>query len=345
MRSPAQELARTPAVYPQKLDLLQDRVLLISMAEGDYRAASFLDDRILSPSTRGSWQTLADFTLAARQIDNVRPLHFIFHSGHVGSTLISRLLDEAGHILPLREPLPLRTLAELNDALRSPESLLGPGQFDETFQAFLRCWGRGFDDTQAVVLKCTSATARLASELLLALPPARAIYLNLQVEPYLATLLAGANAMGDLRGHAQERLRRLHGFLAQDVLTLHKLSAGELAAMSWLAERITQRQVETRYSDRVLSIDFDAFLANMESLMSRIVDHFALDTPAEYVKGIAQSPVLSRYSKAPEQFAYSPQHRREILERARREHALEIQRAISLLDGLGKQFPAVADVL
>ena len=52
-----------------------------------------------------------------------RAVHFIFHTGHVGSTLVSRLLDETGDVLSLREPLPLRTLADAMDVLTLPESL------------------------------------------------------------------------------------------------------------------------------------------------------------------------------------------------------------------------------
>ena len=50
------------------------------------------------------------------------PIHFIFHSGHVGSTLLSRLLEEVPSQLGLREPLPLRSLAELHDRSRRDSS-------------------------------------------------------------------------------------------------------------------------------------------------------------------------------------------------------------------------------
>ncbi len=49
--SPA--LLPAPVLYPQKYDTAHDAVLLVEMSEAGYRAASFLDDRILTPATRG----------------------------------------------------------------------------------------------------------------------------------------------------------------------------------------------------------------------------------------------------------------------------------------------------
>src|SRR6185295_10280597 len=120
----------SPDAYPQAVDLVRGLVLVIRMDARAYRAASFLDDRILGPSTEGTWIPGAAVTQAARQVAAARPLHFIFHTGHVGSTLLSRLLEEAGTVLGLREPLPLRTLADAYDVLGKPESLLGSPQFE-----------------------------------------------------------------------------------------------------------------------------------------------------------------------------------------------------------------------
>jgi hypothetical protein len=128
---------------------------------------------------------------AGQLVDGMRPLHCIFHTGHVGSTLVSRLLDETGQVLSLREPLPLRTLAEAHDVLHAPESLLGPQPFDRWLETRLRLWGRGYAATRAVVVKATSSAARLAPVLLERSAGSRAIYLSLRAEPALATRSRG----------------------------------------------------------------------------------------------------------------------------------------------------------
>lgn len=191
----------SPDAYPQKIDLVRGLVLVIRLEANAYRAASFLDDRILGPSTQGAWLPVAGVTEAVRRIADPRPLHFIFHTGHVGSTLVSRLLDETGIVLPLREPLALRSLAEAYDVLAQPESLLSEAQFGNLLDMLLRLWARGYEWTRAVVVKATSSAGRVAIPLPESRPQSRAICLNLGAEPYLATLLAGQNSAEDLRGH------------------------------------------------------------------------------------------------------------------------------------------------
>src|SRR5258708_7343679 len=100
-------LPLSPDVYPQKIDLVRETALLIEFGAEAYRSSSFLDDRILAPSTKGSVVPLARLSDVCGAVANSRPLHFVFHTGHVGSTLVSRLLDDSGAVLSLREPLPL----------------------------------------------------------------------------------------------------------------------------------------------------------------------------------------------------------------------------------------------
>src|SRR5262245_59861970 len=156
----------SPDSYPLKLDLVRRQALAIRLDAGAYRAASFLDDRILTPATQGTWFSLARVADAAARVADPRPLHFVFHAGHVGSTLVSRLIDETGIVLGLRETLPLRTLAEARDVLGDPESLLSRAEFESALGAFLRLWSRGYDGTRAVVLKATSSAGSLAATLL-----------------------------------------------------------------------------------------------------------------------------------------------------------------------------------
>lgn len=325
-------------LYPFKIDLARGRVLQIEMDFAAFRAASFLDDRILTSTTRGGWVALQGLPESAATSADSRPLHFIFHTGHVGSTLVSRLLDETGRVLSLREPLPLRTLAAAQDALqgRSPDGapLLTQAQLDALIALFLRLWSRGYAATEAVILKATSSTARLAPALLTAAPDSKAIYLNLRAEPYLATLLAGENSPIDLRGHAPERLGRLAAQGLSPLPRLESLSLGELAALSWLAETLTQREVLARYPARVLAIDFDAFLADVPGHLQRIRAHFAVPQDPAFLARAAQSPVLTRYSKAPEH-PYDPALRAAVLQDSRRAHRDEILKGLRLLEGLG----------
>src|SRR5476649_1426032 len=204
------ELAGSASLYVQQLDANREALFLVRLEPSQYRAASFLDDRILDGAVTVGWVPYAPIEAVARHIVPL-PLHFIFHAGHVGSTLLSRLLDEVPGVLGLREPLPLRSLAEMNDSAGAAP--LSAGRVLNLLQFM---WSRGFADTQTGIVKATSTAGRIAPEVVEAATGARAVYLNLRAEPYIATLLSGANTVSDLEGHTTERLARLKRILGVD---------------------------------------------------------------------------------------------------------------------------------
>lgn len=334
----------SPDAYPQKIDLVSRRVLIIRLDASAYRSASFLDDRILGPGVEGAWLPGDRVADAARRVTGSRPLHFIFHTGHVGSTLVSRLLDDTREVLPLREPLPFRTLADAFDVLAEPESLLSDAQFEAWLGMMTGLWARGYDWTRAVIVKATSSAGRAAIPVLNFRPESRAIYMNVRLEPYLATLLAGQNSAIDLRGHGPGRLRRLRTLCAAPITPLHRLSIGELAALSWLVETAAQQDALRHFPERVIAVDFDAFLAAVAEGMDRILAHFCLPREAGFLASAASSPTLGRYSKAPEQ-AFSPATRSQQLRESRRQHAAELHKGRSWLERMARQDAAVAAII
>ena len=337
-------LSASPDAYPQKIDLIGLNVLVIEFNESAYRGASFLDDRVFGATTKGAWLPVDRVAEAARVVVTPRPLHFIFHTGHVGSTLVSRLLDQTGAVLPLREPLPLRTLADASDGLARLDSLVNDTRFAQILAMFMQLWARGYEATRAVVIKATSSAGRLAGRILAAGDRSRAIYLNLRLEPYLATLLAGRNSPVDLRGHGPERIRRLQSRSAAPFAPLHALSIGELAAMSWLVESWTQRDAMQRFPARILAIDFEAFLASPDEDMRRITAHFELPVDERYYSEVGTGPAMTRYSKAPE-YPYTPAIRGQVLDDSRRHNREEIRKGIVWLERMARVDNAIAELV
>lgn len=338
-------LPRSPDVYPQKIDVVSMSVLLLDLNSRIYRAASFLDDRILNPQLKGAWVPIDRVISIADSVAGSRPLHFIFHTGHVGSTLVSRLLDETGRVLSLREPLPLRTFAEIHDSLGAVDSLVNEQQFDLMLGSFMRLWSRSYGPEQNVVVKATSSAGRLAVPILARDERCRAVYLNLRPEPYLAALLAGENSIFDLRGHGPERMRRLQSHLSSPSAgRLHEMSPGQLAALSWLAETWSQLNASRRYGERVLTVDFDVFLTRLEESLERIMTYFGLSGDAGRAGDLARSPVLTRYSKAPE-YPYTPSDRARMLQESRSRNRGEIGKGMDWLERLAKSDGAVAELI
>lgn len=338
-------LADNPLIYPQNLDFLREAILFLRLEPGALQAASFLDDRILNPQLDGRWVKFAELDPLLADARSARPLHFIFHSGHVGSTLISRLVESAGATIALREPLGLRALATAWDDRDASHALIGAQRLDTLLYWHLALWGRGFADTRAVVLKATSSAGRMCAPVLAALPEARALYLNLAAEPYLATLLAGENNYLDLRGMSAERYRRLTMLAdAQPPAPLHTLSLGEIAALTWLTEKLTQFAAQDQIGSRILTMDFDTFLTDPVSETQRIFKHFNLSASPDFFAGVPSSDVLKHYSKAPEH-GYTPQFRAQILNQARAQHGSEIAKGLAWLDRMAALSPTAADAL
>jgi hypothetical protein len=336
-----QDIWAGPDLFAHKLDLVAETLLLVRLSREVFAQASFLDDRIITPQTQGNWYKLSsiDATLAGGA--GARPLHFIFHAGHVGSTLLSRLIEPAS-VLALREPLPLRTLADLQDDIGAAPALPNEAVLDRLLRMQILLWSRGYSDTKAVVVKATSAAARLAPQLLSRAPGAQAIYLYLAAEPYLATLLAGANSPIDLRGMAQERYRRLYRLAARDPdQPLHTLSLGELAAMTWCAEMLTRQSLVEAAPERVLCLDFEALLAAPAPALTAAFEHLRLPPPSGYLERIEQAPIWGRYAKAPEA-PYSPRVRAEILADSRTRNREEIGKGLAWIERLARHAPAAA---
>jgi len=333
-----------PSLFPQNLDLARGALLVLLLDEPAFRAASFLDDRILSPQLQGRWVGFEEVADRRPPMPPQRPLHFIFHTGHVGSTLVSRLLDEIDGVLGLREPMALRVLAAAAADLDAPHALVGPAEWASLLDLLLACWGRGYADTGSIVVKATSSASTCCEAIAQALPATRAILLNLQPEPYLATLLAGQNTPLDLRGQAQERMRRLLRIAPSPEKPLHALSLGEIAAMTWTVETLTHRAAERRFGERMLRIDFDAFLAAPDIVLRKICAHFQMAVPDDRFARVRSSATLTRYSKAPEH-SYSPDLRREVLTASRMQNAAEIRRGMGWIEAFARRYPEHASAL
>lgn len=337
-------LLRDPSLYPQNLSIPRRQFLLVRLSRPSLSAASFLDDRILGPEIDGRWIGLDEVEALLDGAKPARPLHFIFHSGHVGSTLISRLLDEVGGTLGLREPLPLRVLAEIFDEPGAAHALTSEPEAQRLLRWCCLLWSRGYADTAASVVKATSSAGRLSAPLLRIMPSACAVFVNVKAEAYLATLLAGENSPIDLRGHGSERHKRLARLGSPAPAPLHAMSLGELAALTWLAETLTQRRAQVDFGARMLTVDFDEFLAAPQSALRTICAHYGLSAAEAALARVEESPVLQRYSKAPEH-PYTPTMRQEILADSRKRNAEDISKGLAWLDEMARRFPVVVDAL
>ncbi len=335
------EVATSPELHLHQLDLVQQNGLFVRMPAGAYRAASFLDGRSFSQETQGGWIPFQQIHQSLLQgNDTAAPLNFIFHMGHTGSTLVSRLLDETGVVQSLREPLVLRDLAVMNDRKSDTDHLLSPREVESWTEVLLRLWSRRRNDRRCAIVKATSSAARVGETLMQARPESNAVYLSMAAEPYLAVILGGPSSLADIRGHAEERMRRLTRFVGYAPQPLHELTAGEMVAASWVCEALTRERIRQAVGGRLLRMDFDDFLLDLPGNIRTLCLHFRLPSGDEVVNRIANSPTLGKYAKAPEH-DYSSRLRADVIGESRQRNQGEIQRGLDWIRRLAEEHAAV----
>jgi len=306
-------LTESPVLFPLTLNAAGDLVQFINLNEPSYQSISFLDHRILQPSTPTAVIPWPELIEAA----NLIPLRcdFIFHISHAGSTLYSRLLGAHSAIFSLREPGILRTLGQWNHLDHLP--------------TFLRLWSRTFRPTQTALIKATSFVSEMGPQILNLVPDARAILMYVPPATFLRALLDGS--MSDIDSQAEARLRRIqkHGSLHDTAIS--QLSPGERVAMSWLAEMLSLTGIATQFPNRALWVNFDAFLKSPHAMLTEAFVHLGIETD---VTPILESDIMRHYAKKPE-VIYDANFRFQLLERSNQLYGSEIEKGLAWLDAKG----------
>jgi hypothetical protein len=331
MNALTETLARSPELFPHSLEPRTGTVSLIRLSEAEYRKAAFLDDRILTPLTLAraiAWPQLDSAVAGSKLAETCR---FIFHIGHVGSTLLSRLLGVHSQVFSLREPLILRTLAQMQ-----------PKEFEPYLPALLKLWSRTFAADQRALVKVTSFASELAGSVLARPYRPRAIFMFAPAEIYLATILGGPNSRQESRALAPSRLARLRRRLGTEEISA--ASEGEAIALGWACEMTALAAARPGTSDQVHWLDFDGFLAHPQTTLAACFSHFGIATSEGQIREILAGPDMRTYSKAQE-YDYDAKLRADVLNQARAEHGAEIKRGLAWLERAAKEFSAMEEVL
>lgn len=327
MTSAVDALLRDPAYLPFRLDPLLRRVLWLRL-DADARArAAFLDERAMPASPQGGWTPL---DALARLPAPARPAQAIFHIGHCGSTLLSRVLEAAPAVQALREPLPLRTLAEAWPRRGAFDAAFSVDGAHGALVGAWSAWSRALAPATHVVVKATRRCNGLAAPLLEAFPTLRVVLLDMPLAPWLATLFKSEASLADALAPAGERLALLHAHGLAAGATVHGLPAPAACALGWLAEQLRFDDLASGpHASRVLRVDFEALLARPGEGVEAVADHLGL--PAGTGTAALASPHWGRYSKAPEH-GYRPDDRRHDLALALHRFAGEVQAGVDAVE-------------
>jgi hypothetical protein len=324
----AEEIARDARWLAQALDPSSGMVRLIAMDREAYRAASFLDDRILQQPVDAQvlpWPEVE----AAVAGDLRQDARWIFHIGHVGSTLVSRLLGELNGVLAVREPRLLRDLA------------LSPAEVRRAYvETAPKLMSRTFSSDDIVCVKATSFVSEIAPELV----PAgeRALMMYATPRNYIGSILAGENSVQELRMLAPSRAERL----SRRVSSLGAAhSDAELAAIAWACEMTALEAAADAMPDRRVEwADFDRMLDDMPAALARIAGFLGLEADEAQLDAIATGPLMRRYSKAME-YDYSAGLRRDLIDGAASTQRQSIDGALAMLRSAAEKSPILARAL
>ncbi len=312
----------------QAIDPRAGLIRLVRMDEGAYRGASFLDDRMLGAGIEARLGLLAEALEQASHTgrDDAR---WIFHIGHVGSTLIARLLGELDNIISLREPRSLRDLIFVPSDARA-----------DAAAGLRRLMSRTFRPEQFALVKATSFVSELAPLLAQGAP---SLFLFATPQNYVAGILAGENSVKELAALHEVRAERLRGRGIE--LSGYDQSNAHRGAVAWACEMTSlEAACDALGEPSVLWADFDVMLNDMEKWLGRCASHFGFTAPPEKLGELVAGPLMRRYSKALE-YDYSPSLRAELLGEAAALHRAEIADALSMLREDAGRVPMLARAL
>ncbi len=314
------EIARDARWLAQAMDTNAGAARLVAMTPASYAQASFLDDRLLQGPHEAHVVAWSLITQAAGQITAPDP-RWIFHIGHVGSTLVARLLGELPQVLAVREPRLLRDLVEAPQLAPTARRM-----FARTFEA------------QAAVVKATSFVSEIAPALIGA--TGSALFMTASPANYIATILSGENSVEELQALSQSRAQRM----AARVPILSEIRhLADLAAMAWACEATALEAAAMDLPEASIHwLDFDRWLESLD--LGPIAEALALPASAEALTALSSSPLLMRYSKALDH-EFTPSLRAEIIADCGDHYRAEIGEALAMLRQAAASSPLLAQAL
>jgi hypothetical protein len=323
-----EEVARDATWLAQALDPSAGQVRLVAMDRDNYRAASFLDDRLMQQPIDAQvvpWPHIEVAVAGELRAD----ARWIFHIGHVGSTLVSRLVGEIEGVLAIREPRLLRDL-----------TISPPGVRQGYLAAIPKLMSRTFDEREIACIKATSFASEIAPQLV---PSGeRALFMHANPRNYVASILAGENSVGELHALADFRAQRLG---MRGISLPVPRNDADLAATAWTCEMTAlEAAAETMMDREIAWLDFDAMLQDTGGELARISAFFGFAASEDRLNEIAGGPLMARYSKNPS-YDYSPKLRRELIEQELRLRGREIDGALAMLRAAAEKSPQLARVL
>lgn len=279
MRSNRDEIIRDAAWYLFDLNIELEKFRLLRLNEDFFRATPFLDARILSSESRFVLDDLSNLSNLFPPVNASNSGRiYIFHIGHCGSTLLSRALSLSMDMLPLREPVPLKMLADLLRDLHQATSMLTTDDWRLLADSMVTAFSRTFRDSQLVAIKASRTCNNLINTFIESQKDIRVLLLHLSLNSYLAVMLARSGISADVRIQAVSRIKDWMNIPGCEQLRLSQLEPIQLIVLAWLTNMYQMQTAARKLNKNVLCLDFDAFLSGPNSHLEEICQFFGLES-------------------------------------------------------------------
>lgn len=330
-------LAEDASIHVHRFDLAARTATLVRLSEAEQRAATFLDDRALRPDTPGLVVPL-DAVLEAALALPATPFDALFHVGHCGSTLVSRLIGALPANLPRREPL---WWLGVGVTRRTMSRSLTPRAWDALWTAGRRSLARRFAPGARVLLKSTSVAGNLLGPLLVEEPAARAVLLTTDLEDWLANILRDPDSRADAGHNLRYWAPDLRTLTRDDGLREQDLNEAERLTVNWLAPMLHFEAALAAHPGRVRLLRFADVLAMPRVALAALSGQLGLGATSTDIAAVLAGPLLGHYAKQPER-AYDARERAAQIAASKRENAATIHKALDFAARYAADSPLVA---
>ncbi|WP_260581726.1 hypothetical protein [Sphingopyxis sp. PET50] len=255
------------------------------------------------------------------------PLHFLFHSAYCASTMLAQALDQPGVATSLSEPV------LLNDMVGWRRRGADPRAHGRVMNDALALLGRGFEASEAVVVKPSNIFNPLARGALLLRPDARALLLYAPLRDFLLSvarkgLWCWLWCRELLEHYLADGFVGL-GFEARDYFRQSDL---QVAAVGWLAQQQAFATLTAWAPGRIATLDSETLTADPAAAVMATMRHFGLAVEAG---GVAAHPALTRNSKSGA--AFMPGERQRDLAAAQAAYGEEIDQVVGWAEAVADQ--------
>lgn len=178
-----------PHFWPHRVDIAADEITLLDVERHALRACTFLDGRNEFWRGSGCRLRLSGCDPESRSLEGGD--RYIFHVGFCGSTLLTRLLDQPGAALLLREPRILTDVASYRaglDAIADDD-----GRVDDALGVARRLLRRRWSSSEATVVKPSNWANNLIPALCADATTIRPLFLSMGRRAFVLAVLRGGS--------------------------------------------------------------------------------------------------------------------------------------------------------